>query len=64
MRFEYNKELNSVLVKTRKERYFLYCPALRKHCAKYGIPMKTYTHLYAYLTSPRCYIPKEVYGCN
>ena len=64
MQFLYNKELNCIIVVKGEERTFIYLPALKEHCKKYGIPMKTYSDLYKYLKSPKCYIPQEVYGYN
>lgn len=64
LKFFYNEELNCIIVARKKERIYLYVPALKAHCEKYGIIMKTYNDLYRYLVSPKCYIPKEVFGYN
>lgn len=64
MQMQYSKELNCMLIIDGERRYFIYMPALKEHCKKYGIKMKTYKDLYLYLTSPKCYLPSHVLGYN
>lgn len=60
MKIEYSTLLNTYFVRKGKESFTLYAPSLRAHAKKYGIPMTKWKHLYDYLLSPKCYIPKEV----
>lgn len=60
MKIDYSTVLNTYFVFKGKEALTLYAPALKAHARKYGIPMTKWGHLYDYLLSEKCYLPKEL----
>ena len=61
---EHTELLNSYIVRKGAQTTILYAPALKAHCYKYGIPLKTWGNLCQYLMSPTCYIPQSITGYN
>lgn len=62
MSIHYVRQLDTIVVKKNKEITLVNGSAFRKHCTRYGIPMKNYKDLMLFFQMPR-YLPQEIYGC-
>lgn len=62
MSIRYIREVNAIWVKDNNKTMIINADSFRKHCTKYGIPMKSFKDLNHFLQNKKLYLPKQIYS--